>query len=126
MYGSFPNIELDVYKFKSKLLELGIDFRRNEEVDVKVFSQMWGSTATGFGDLGYCGGSAITKEYTVVCNLERENIFCVMFGNTIGYIIKNPKGCFLKDLADCNTEGAGKHYGYVSEQADILYVAGME
>lgn len=45
------------------------------EVDVVLFSQMWGSTALGYGGLG---GAAMTEAYTVVV-MTRE-VACVYFG----------------------------------------------
>ena len=46
-----------------------------EDVDVFVFQQLWGSTALGYGGLG---GAAMTYAYTVVVSTRSQA--CVYFG----------------------------------------------
>lgn len=46
------------------------------EIEVKLFSQMWGSTALGYGGIG---GAAMTPAYTVIVYMK--DTFCVYFGN---------------------------------------------
>lgn len=46
-----------------------------EEVDVVMFPQTWGSTALGYGGIG---GAAVTTAYTVV--VQSQGVACVYFG----------------------------------------------
>ena len=48
---------------------------RDEDVEVFMFLQTWGSTALGYGGIG---GSAMTTSYTVVVSLH--GAACVYFG----------------------------------------------
>jgi hypothetical protein len=48
---------------------------RDEDVEVFMFPQTWGSTVLGYGGIG---GSAITTSYTVVISLH--GTACVYFG----------------------------------------------
>ena len=47
----------------------------DEDVEVYLFPQTWGSTALGYGGIG---GSAMTSDYTVVVMLYND--VCVYFG----------------------------------------------
>lgn len=58
-----------------------------EEVEVQVFNQLWGSTATGYGGLG---GSAMTNAYTVI--VGSRNCICVYFGcGALAYKLSRPE-----------------------------------
>lgn len=48
---------------------------RDDETEVYMFPQTWGSTALGYGGIG---GSAMTTAYTVVISSGRS--YCVYFG----------------------------------------------
>ncbi len=50
----------------------------DEDVDVVMFSQTWGSSLLGYGGDGDWGSSAMTRAYTVVIRTERDA--CVYFG----------------------------------------------
>ena len=55
----------------------------DQEVSVRVFPQMWGSTALGYGGLG---GAAMSTAYTVV--VQDDNVACVYFGSGhLGYSV---------------------------------------
>jgi hypothetical protein len=69
-------------------LPMRTDSRRPEqdETDVLVFSQMWGSTSTGYGGAGTLGGSAVTQSYTTVVSTSEEA--CVYFkGGRLAYVV---------------------------------------
>lgn len=56
----------------------------DDDVDVFVFPQTWGSTALGYGGMG---GAAVTDAYTVV--VRDHNCYCVYFGQgELAYKIK--------------------------------------
>lgn len=110
-----PNLELLLYKAqqllahdeeflkalkerKDKLNHLSVDF------DVTVFSQIWGSTCTGF-DIApdgspSIGGCAMTKEYTTVIHETVTDCYCVFFGDKPCYKVTNANQIFYKDLAN--------------------------
>lgn len=110
-----PNLELLLYKAqqllahdeeflkalkerKDKLNHLSVDF------DVTVFSQIWGSTCTGFGiapdGSPSIGGCAMTKEYTTVIHETVTDCYCVFFGDKPCYKVTNANQTFYKDLAN--------------------------
>lgn len=49
-----------------------------DELKVVMFSQVWGSTALGYGGMG---GAAVTPAYTVV--VEFKGVWCVYFGHGV-------------------------------------------
>lgn len=67
-----------------------------EKARMKVFTQMWGSTALGFIGVG---GQAMTEAYTTVCYLCDEKVYGVFFGEKLAYVIKNPNTAFLNDCS---------------------------
>ena len=95
MHAKYPNLEL--LEFKARVM-LSKDSEFTEEVDKKrkenkyrsvefeaiVFSQMWGSTCTGFDVLKdgspAIGGCAMTKEYTTVMHELLTDSYIVFFG----------------------------------------------
>ena len=98
MHAKYPNLEL--LEFKARVM-LSKDSEFTEEVDKKrkenkyrsvefeaiVFSQMWGSTCTGFDVLKdgspAIGGCAMTKEYTTVMHELLTDSYIVFFGATM-------------------------------------------
>lgn len=110
----YPNIELLEYKFKRKIEESypGIFDHYYADMHVDVFTQLWGSTALGFGG---CGGSAMTKAFTTVFQAilqkrsatslnEIEDIpefHAVFFEDRLAYMITGePTEAFYKDLRE--------------------------
>lgn len=68
---------------------------RQDEVDVIMFQQTWGSTALGFGGIG---GQAITSAYTVVVE-GLQGDACVYFAGRLAYHIEGPGPKFWEDVA---------------------------
>lgn len=108
-----PNLELVLYKAQqllandkefvqtlADLKEQGKNFYI--DFDMEVFSQMWGSTSTGFDvtDTGEptVGGCAMTEEYTVVVHERTSDCYCVFFGEQPCYKVTNANEDFLNDL----------------------------
>jgi hypothetical protein len=57
---------------------------REDDVEVIMFPQTWGSTALGYGGMG---GAAVTEAYTVV--VCKGDLYCVYFGEgECAYTIK--------------------------------------
>lgn len=67
------------------------------------FSQMWGSTCTGFDVLKdgspAIGGCAMTKEYTTVMHELLTDSYIVFFGAEPCYKVTNANETFFDDLA---------------------------
>lgn len=73
------------------------ELRPNDhEVEVTMFTQVWGSTALGFGGIG---GAAMTTAYTVV--VQGPNGDCaVYFNGRLAYHVEDPSPRFYEDLAN--------------------------
>lgn len=86
------------------------------EVEVKMFLQTWGSTALGFGGIG---GSAMTSAYTVAVFGPNGDVV-VYFGGRKAYHIKRPNDNFMSDCAVGNlSDVAGRsRYSRAPELAD--------
>ncbi len=90
------NLELLEYKCtliaKHELKEVNASIRL-----IKVFPQMWSSTALGFDEWG---GSAMTTALTTV--FRCGNNYIVFFGERSAYCVSGEKSVelFLKDLKD--------------------------
>jgi hypothetical protein len=57
---------------------------REDDVEVLMFPQTWGSTALGYGGMG---GASVTSAYTVI--VHDHNTYCVYFGEgELAYQIK--------------------------------------
>ena len=86
-----------------------------DELEVVMFPQTWGSTATGYGGLG---GSAMTSVYTVIVSYNHY-YYCVYFGcGRLAYKLDRSKMSdegymkFRKDIADHSVSdviGSGKY-----------------
>lgn len=114
---SVPNLELIVYRFREALLK-DDEFREKVRIlrennkylfidfDVKVFSQIWGSTNTAFdvNDNGQAtvGGCAMTKAYTVIVKETLTSTYGVFVDNKPCYIVTEPTQKFFDDLNNCN------------------------
>ena len=83
---------------KKERSHVSVDF------DVEVFSQVWGSTCTGFDvcedGSPAMGGSAMTKEYTTVIHERVTDCYCVFFGDRACYKVTNANDDFYEDLAN--------------------------
>ncbi len=80
---------------------------RRDEVDVQMFSQIWGNTAGGFDMPGFMSGQAMTKQYTTVVKIEKD-IFLIFFGNRFAYYVTEPNEKFYNDLQNKSLLGVSK------------------
>jgi len=106
--GTYPNLELLEYKVLMTLKNYDkfcnpIQKKKGFiEFEAIVFPQWWGSTCTGFDvtkdGTPSVGGSAMTKEYTVVFHELTTDIYVVCFGNCPCYIVDNANSQFFEDL----------------------------
>lgn len=115
MRAKVPNLELILYKAQealasdSEFLE-ALNKKRQEgnvnyvavEFDVTVFSQIWGSTCTGFDIMPdgspALGGCAMTKEYTTIVHELATDCYCVFFGDRPCYKVTNANTAFFEDM----------------------------
>ena len=115
MVARIPNLELLLYKaqpahpqapdFVQKIAGIKyIDGPRKVSGDfsVECFSQIWGSTCTGF-DVTETGepvmaGSAMTEEYTTIVHEKTTDTYCVFFGDRPCYKVDNPSNEFYEDM----------------------------
>lgn len=110
-----PNLELLLYKAQQILAHdeefiAALNEKKKErsyvsvDFDVEVFSQVWGSTCTGFDvcedGSPAMGGSAMTKEYTTVIHERVTDCYCVFFGDRACYKVTNANDDFYEDLAN--------------------------
>ena len=95
--NKLPNLPLIQERFfnsiQSDLIQNNI--RRPEFEVINVFSQTWGSTALGFGDIG---GQAITTAYTTIIENVDLGYVAVFFGEKMAYVIKHPNEKFVEDV----------------------------
>ena len=76
----------------------GVDYKYTD-LSLRVFPQVWGSTALGFGGVG---GQAMTAAYTTVVEDTYEWFYSVFFGERLAYLIQNPSDVFFEDMYKCN------------------------
>lgn len=113
----YPNLELIEYKFKSSLhsnVEWNMKFqeaRKNhswayEQYSVRVFPQLWSSTATAFDVMPdgspAIAGCAMTEAYTTVIHEEITDAYGVFIGNEPCYMVMDATDVFYEDLKNCN------------------------
>lgn len=85
---------------------------RDDETEVFMFPQTWGSTALGYGGIG---GSAMTTAYTVV--ISSGISYCVYFGSgRLAYKVDvtRVKSEFLNDLNNHNMASVSEAKGRYS------------
>lgn len=82
-----------------------------DEIDIRMFSQTWGSTALGFGGIG---GAAMTDAYTVVVRYSRPA--AVYFAGRFAYLIENPNEKFDEDLRRGVMESCNKAHAKYERQ----------
>lgn len=63
--------------------------------DVIVFTQLWATTALGFGGMA---GQACTTAPTIIFRLKES--YAVYFGCQFAYLINNPNGRFWSDVSE--------------------------
>jgi len=96
-----------VKMMKSKEVPMKMEKRRPREEDLEVvmFNQTWGSTALGYGGMG---GAAMTEAYTVIIR-DIRGYNCVYFGyDELAYLInirhisEEGRNNFIQDIKDHN------------------------
>lgn len=113
MNCKLPNLELLEYKAKVSLLNDEEFMKKFNDIkskrgfayvdfDTTTFSQIWGSTCTGF-DVAKdgspaIGGCAMTKEYTTVVHELLTDTYIVFFGDKGAYVVTDANERFLSDL----------------------------
>lgn len=60
-------------------------YKKWSEIDISCFSQLWGSTACGWGGLG---GAAMTTNYTVAIYNKNFNIIVVYWSGKLAYCVE--------------------------------------
>jgi len=87
----------------------------SDEIEVTMFPQTWGSTATGYGGMG---GAAMTSAYTIIV-CYKMTTYCVYFGcGRLAYRLTwadmTPSGRdnFLSDMAARNMASVAKSGKY--------------
>lgn len=124
----YPNLELIEYKFRESLHnneEWKAKFKKSkekhtwayEQYTVRVFPQMWSSTATAFDVMPdgspAIAGCAMTEAYTTVIHEEATDAYGVFIGNEPCYMVMDGTEDFLLDLRNCNMRSlsqAKKYY----------------
>ena len=66
-----------------------------EDIEVRSFPQVWGSTALGFGGMG---GATMTAAQTTVLWSHYRDIAWVAFSGQVAYKIINPNQLFFEDV----------------------------
>lgn len=76
------------------------------DIDVVVFSQIWGSTCTAFDvcedGSPALGGQAMTRAYTTVIKETLTGTYGVFIDNRPCYLVTNPTDEFYADLSERN------------------------
>ena len=84
-------------------------FHTPHDVEVfQMFSQVWSSTALGFGGIG---GQAITDAYTIILRSNLTSEYCVYFSGRIAYRITLPSNKFFEDAANYQMSSIEKAKG---------------
>jgi hypothetical protein len=83
---------------------------REDQCEVYLFPQTWGSTALGFGGVG---GAAMTTAYTVI--VVHDNAAAVYFGGGLAYVVTKPNSLFFEDIKNHSIAAVRGQYRYSSE-----------
>ncbi len=106
----YPNLELLEYKAKQCLSE--IHKINRFDLEVELFTQMWGSTNTGFDvtddNMPTFGGCSMTREYTTIFHEKNSQIYVVFFGSEPCYSSHNPSEKFFIDKQNKNMASLSK------------------
>lgn len=128
MDAKYPNLELIDYKAR---LYLSKDEKWKEKFDkikenyrfiirpnlhAVVFSQLWGSTCTGFDIIVHddgttepaFGGAAMTEAYTTVMHESYTDYYLVFIGDKLCYVVDEPNEAFLDDLKERQLAGLSR------------------
>lgn len=82
------------------------------DITVEMFTQMWGSTALGFGGIG---GAAMTTAYThIIRGPSGEH--AVYFNGRFAYLVERPTDKFYQDVRDHNMTSVSNHHRYEKDQ----------
>ena len=109
MIEELPCLPLIVERHINKVRSIGNEYK-NPDLEVQVFTQVWGSTALGFSGFG---GQAITKAYTTVVLDDNELFYSVFFGNRLAYTIKDPSAQFFADLHAQKMKAVSESRAYI-------------
>lgn len=78
-----------------------------DDIDVHMFPQTWGSTALGFGGIG--GAAMTTGDVVVVFSGTSASVY---FAGQHAYSLKRFNSQFLDDVRAQNLSDAGRHSKY--------------
>lgn len=118
--NKLPNLPLIQERFFNSILSdlIQNNIRHPEFEVINVFSQTWGSTALGFGDIG---GQAITTAYTTIIENVDLGYVAVFFGEHMAYIIKHPNEKFVEDVKKrnmCSVSNCSKYENQTFKEND--------
>jgi len=103
-------------QIKNRFTSLLSEKKMYLDFEITIFSQMWGSTALGFGGIG---GQAMTAAYTTVIWDDYYNIWGVYFEERLAYIIKDPNKKFMEDVFKHRAvEGLSGRGRYMEKEED--------
>ena len=109
-------IELDLpFRFDYSTKAQFDEHPTTDDFELHLFSQIWGSTALGFGGIG---GQAMTEAMTYVFIPEnvRQNCF-VYFGSRFAYSCPYSE-VFMKDVMNNRMESVGRSGKYMLSAKD--------
>lgn len=119
------NLELIIERFrmfilyKSNFTDSEKEKLCNSEIFCDAFTQTWGSTSLGFNGVG---GSAMTTDYTVVCNVEGTDLYGVFFGERLAYVVNNPNDSFYNDKRERYMAAQWEVDRYDSDETNIFRI----
>lgn len=99
MIVALPCLPLIQERFYRLVVEKVNPDYRLHDVTMRMFSQVWGSTALGFGGVGGC---ALTTAHTVVVCDAAHKLYGVFFGDSPAYLVEDPSEVFFEDLRNCS------------------------
>lgn len=106
-------IRKEYYPFDENTPQYIYNAYKYPDFDFNVFSQVWGSTALGFNNIG---GQALTKAYTTVLKELNSNMFFVFFEERFAYMVKDPNELFQKDFENHNMKPVYLAFKYEPNQ----------
>ena len=110
MHTNFPCLPLIQERFYNAVKTQFPKELKYPTYDIQMFSQVWGSTALGFGGFG---GQAMTKAYTTIIKEENTNLYGVFFGDRMAYVIENPTKEFFEDIQEHNMKAMDEITPYI-------------
>lgn len=105
---SLPCLPLIAERHINAVRSRGVDYRY-PDLSLRVFPQVWGSTALGFGGIG---GQSMTSAYTTVVEDAYDGFYSVFFGERLAYLIQNPSDAFFEDMYKCDMKPVSKAVVY--------------